>query len=102
MSPKTACCMQRGPNWVAGRTPVQFFTGCGAFHRESPTGGAANGTPLNARTPVAWGPDPSSVPFAILTRSAANSPAAIIIRQIGRISGRLYQRARDRAPEAAG
>jgi hypothetical protein len=32
------------------RTPSHFATGCGAFHRFSASGGAANGIPLNTRT----------------------------------------------------
>src|SRR5947207_11214279 len=35
----------------AGRTPSQGATGCGGRNRSSPTGGAANGRPLNTRTP---------------------------------------------------
>ena len=65
MSPKSARCMQRGPNCVAWRTPVQFLTGCGGFQRRSPTGGAANGMPLNARTPLSSAP--STTPLAVLT-----------------------------------
>ena len=49
MSPNIARCMQRGPNLSAGRTPGQLWTGCGAFQRRSPTGGAANGIPLKTR-----------------------------------------------------
>ena len=32
------------------RTPSHFAAGCGARHRFSPSGGAANGMPLNTRT----------------------------------------------------
>src|SRR5262245_40261329 len=41
------------PNASALRTPSHLATGCGAFHRFSPSGGAANGMPLNTRT-VGW------------------------------------------------
>src|SRR3954464_3637648 len=89
MSPKTASCMQRGPKPVAGRTPLQFRTGCGAFQRRSPTGGSANGRPLKARTPLACGPEPSTTPDASLTRSdpaakaeAARVTAVTIVRRI--------------------
>ena len=43
--------MQTLPNLLASRTPFHFATGCGGCQRSAPTGGAANGIPLNARTP---------------------------------------------------
>src|SRR5262249_28494026 len=45
----------------------QCATGCGARQRKSPTGGAANGTPLNDRTPSATAPCNS--PLSTLTLS---------------------------------
>src|SRR5579863_3429934 len=69
--------MQRGPNPVAWRTPVQFLTGCGGCHRKSPTGGAANGMPLNSRTPDGCGPVPSNTPLAVVTRSAPHNAVAV-------------------------
>ncbi len=42
--------MHRAPNSVAFLTPFQRATGCGSFHRNSPTGGAANGMPLKITT----------------------------------------------------
>jgi hypothetical protein len=39
--------MQLDPKVAACFTPVHGFTDCGAFHRRAPTGGAANGMPLN-------------------------------------------------------
>src|SRR5688572_3185288 len=39
-----------GPNALALNTPSHLAAGCGAFQRFSPTGGAANGTPLKMRT----------------------------------------------------
>jgi hypothetical protein len=39
-------CIGLGANALHSRMPFQAFTGCGAFHLESPTGGAAKGTPL--------------------------------------------------------
>jgi hypothetical protein len=39
-------CIGLAENLSHFRTPVQFFAGCGAFQRKSPTGGAANGIPL--------------------------------------------------------
>jgi len=43
--------MQFAPNSTAGRTPVHFTGGWGGRHLNSPTGGAANGMPLNDATP---------------------------------------------------
>ncbi len=43
-------CMGLAPNSSHFLTPVQGLTGCGFFHRKSPTGGAANGMPLYAMT----------------------------------------------------
>src|SRR4249919_2080749 len=43
--------MQPGANASAFFVPCQPSTGCGALHRRSPTGGAANGMPLNDTTP---------------------------------------------------
>src|SRR5215470_8294704 len=42
--------MQPGANASAFLTPLHGLTGWGAFHRSSPTGDAANGTPLNEAT----------------------------------------------------
>src|SRR5512136_739829 len=44
--------MQAGAKEYAFKTPVQGFTGCGAFQRRSATGGAANGMPLKEATPL--------------------------------------------------
>src|SRR5262249_40082497 len=71
MSEKIGACMQRVPNSVALRTPLQFFTGCGAFQRNSPTGGAANGIPRKTRTPGVPAVAPSTTPFSVRTSSAA-------------------------------
>ena len=38
------------PKASALRTPSHLAAGWGAFHRLSPSGGAANGMPLNTRT----------------------------------------------------
>ena len=46
-------CTHTFPNASALRTPCQCAAGCGCFQRKSPTGGAANGMPLKARTPEA-------------------------------------------------
>src|SRR5206468_6083831 len=65
-------CTQTSPNVSALRTPVHFATGCGARHRNAPTGGAANGTPLNTRTPGAAADVAESRPASILTVGAAS------------------------------
>src|SRR5688572_9340887 len=43
--------MQTLPNLLASRTQSHLATGSGGCQRSAPTGGAANGMPLNARTP---------------------------------------------------
>src|SRR5882672_11276508 len=72
-------CIQRGPNLSEIRASCQFFTGCGGFQRESPTGGAPNGMPLKLRAPELLSETPSSMPLAILTRSWANATAVIVM-----------------------
>ena len=67
--------MQRGPNLSALRAPVQFLTGCGSLQRRSSTGGWANGIPLKLRTAAFGVWVDSSMPLAVLTRSAANPSA---------------------------
>lgn len=74
MSPKIGACSQRGPKRVAARTPFQGTTGWGGFQRRLPTGGAAKGMPRKARMPLRSA-TPSTVPLAVLTRSAAQSTA---------------------------
>jgi len=66
--------MQRGPNFSARLTPSQLFNACGGLHLNSPTGGAAYGIPLKARTPDACLPGPSTIPPVVLTRSGAAAP----------------------------
>src|ERR1700681_3606082 len=53
---KVGSCMQLGPNVDACLTPVHGFTGWGARQRSAPTGGAANGMPLNDTMPFASTP----------------------------------------------
>ena len=36
---------------TASRVPVHLLGGCGVRQRNSPTGGSANGTPIQARAP---------------------------------------------------
>ncbi len=45
-----------GANWVASRTPFHSAGGCGGFHRRSPVGGAAYGSPRKAYPPSAATP----------------------------------------------
>src|SRR4051812_40583118 len=64
-----ACaCMHTLANVSALRTPGHFSGGCGSFQRNGPTGGAANGIPLNTRTPD-FRVTPESRPLAVLTGS---------------------------------
>src|SRR5512139_3811900 len=59
-------CMHPGPKLSAFFTPVHLFTGCGAFQRSSPKGGAANGIPLKEATPSFTTPSSSPpVTFAV-------------------------------------
>ena len=61
--------MQRLPNALPARTPSQFAAGCGARQRLAPTGGAAYGIPLNARTPLLMPATPDTSPFSTRTWS---------------------------------
>src|SRR5262245_41794874 len=68
--------MQREPNSAALRTPFHGSTGCGAFHRKAPTGGAANGIPRKTRTPGDVAATPSTTPLSVFTRSSPSAPVA--------------------------
>src|SRR6185369_12834047 len=57
------------PKAVALRTPSHFAAGCGARHRFSPRGGAANGMPLKTRTEACPAVAPASRPVSVLTCS---------------------------------
>ena len=69
---RAASCVHSGLNSSALRTPSQCAAGCGGRQRKSPTGGAANGIPLNIRT----------FESLIDRRHAGNSPA-IQVNRIG-------------------
>src|SRR5450755_1206321 len=69
-------CMQREPNSLASRTPFQCGAGRGAFQRSAPTGGAANGMPLKAATPL------STVPFTLPAFVLTTSGKAARNRQV--------------------
>jgi hypothetical protein len=91
--------MQFAPNSTAGRTPVHFTGGWGGRHLNSPTGGAANGMPLNDATPSAIKPctsplstrtiagvwegggscESAAVPTPIATASAASEHHSILL-----------------------
>ena len=60
-------CMHRAPNWSAERTPAQLRTGCGGRHRNGPTGGAANGMPLNTRMLAVLPAIPDTSPASMRT-----------------------------------
>jgi hypothetical protein len=60
-------CMQLVPNLSALRTPSYGRAGCGGRQRKPPTGGAANGIPRKAVTPLAL--TPASEPVSVLTTS---------------------------------
>ena len=60
---------QPGPNPVALRTPCHPLAGRGGCHRRTPTGGAANGIPLNAATPLVH--SPRNAPCATRASQAA-------------------------------
>src|SRR5574344_1875285 len=77
MSPKRFSCMGFGPKSFAGLTPSHFSTGCGAFHLRLPTGGAANGTPLNTFTPEQS--MPSRIPFTVCTCGAVCAAAVMYV-----------------------
>jgi hypothetical protein len=67
-SPPGTRCGHAGPAAVAARSPAHGATGCGGRQRRSPTGGVANGTPRNTRTPAAESSRPTSVPASTVTR----------------------------------
>src|SRR3954469_9213630 len=79
-APPPACrCMQLAENLSAARTPCQFPGGCGGRKRKSPTGGAANGTPLKTRTSTNAPEVPVISPFStrIGSEIAATADAAV-------------------------
>src|SRR4051812_48708841 len=65
--------------------PLQGITGCGACQRSSPTGGAANGTPLKAATPLST--EPRTLPPVTSTCSIA--AVARPTRQTHKIASQL-------------
>src|SRR5258706_6602730 len=68
-------CMQLAPKVDACFTPVHGGSGCGAFQRSGPTGGAANGIPLNKTMPFATAPA-TRPPVTSASRTSARAPAA--------------------------
>src|SRR4029450_11603812 len=67
--PTPAGWIHPGPYVSAFRTSLQGATDCGARQRHGPTGGAANGIPLNTRTPLDVGAALEIEPASILTPS---------------------------------
>ena len=61
--------MHRGPKSLAVRTPFHLAPGCGGCQRRLPTGGAAKGMPLKARTCSPLVTVPSTTPLSVFTRS---------------------------------
>ena len=64
------------PASPASRTPSQETTGAGGRQRSSPTGGAANGMPLNATTPATAASVPWTRPPVTATGVSAESASA--------------------------
>ncbi len=90
--------MQSGPYLLASRTPDHDAAGCGDCQRSSPTGGFANGTPLNAVTPSRVTPD--SAPLSTRTVAfGAASAASTGQRGAERGSGECDERKARRARE---
>src|SRR6476620_2318185 len=73
--PPNRPCIQSAGNSVAWRTPVHLAAGCGGRQRSSPTGGAANGTPLKETTPSTA--SPCSSPLSIFTREGDDCVRAV-------------------------
>src|SRR6187397_1819546 len=78
--------MHDAPKASAARTPCQATTGCGAFQRSSPTGGAAKGMPLNTRTPFAavpeiWPPSTATISGAADVEIEPTAIARAIIQR---------------------
>src|SRR5207342_931172 len=59
-------CIGLGPKESHFLTPFQWATGCGAFQRRSPTGGAAKGIPLKAVTSPELLFTPDTIPASVL------------------------------------
>ena len=83
---ETPFCMHAGANEMAWRVPFQGTTGCGSRQRSSPTGGAANGTPIyivraSFVTP-SIAPDSTRAGFAhVLAAIRHSAPATLPLRQ---------------------
>jgi hypothetical protein len=82
-----------GLNSVAIFTPSHVAGGCAAFHRKSPTGGAAKGMPLNIRTLASLLDAPATDPEPVLTGSGieARETAAIRVPRAGRMRLRFIE-----------
>ena len=67
--------MHAGANASAFRVPVQGAAGIGGRQRRSPTGGAANGTPLKTVKPLSLTPE--IAPDSVRTCGAAPALARL-------------------------
>src|SRR6185503_13402005 len=102
-------CMQAGANRSAALTPLHDTAGSGAFHRRGPTGGAANGIPLNTRTPASrplvpasWPPDVVTiVGAAARTARPAHVAARTRLQSVARIAIEWAHSARSPEPAKA-
>jgi len=72
-------------------TPLQGMTGCGACQRRSPTGGAANGRPLKAATPLSTTPRTLPPVTSACTKLQASS-FSLAIYSPGRFARSLLER----------
>ena len=68
-------------------TPVHGITGCGAFHRSSPTGGAANGMPLKMERSPSTAPStspPVTIAVGMLPKAEENK-VSVIAKAVGAV-----------------
>ena len=70
-------CIGAGAYSCALNTPSHFSAGCGAFQRNSPTGGLANGTPLKTAR-FCWAV-PCSLPCATVTWVSGSALTAAVV-----------------------
>src|SRR5262245_24177526 len=83
---------QFAANASAFLTPSHRDGGCGARHRRSPTGGAANGTPLNTLTAASPAGEPASCPSDTRTdvRARAASSGIIATAHTPRLASHIF------------
>src|SRR6188474_1825604 len=81
--------MHWGAKASALLTPLHGTTGCGAFQRRSPAGGAANGMPLNTFTPFQDVPEIWPLSILTIAGGAERSTAAVVMRTTAKIQRRI-------------